>query len=84
MEILRFSMDPAALVPLGSGEIPPNPFMHFALQDLAVFIGFFVIVIGLSVWKSRKAKGHEEDSSGLLLGWTRADVAADRNFHRSG
>ena len=36
--------------------------MHLTFQDLAVFIGFFVIVVGLSVWKSRKAKGHEEDS----------------------
>jgi SSS family solute:Na+ symporter len=41
--------------------------MHLTFQDLAVFIGFFVIVVGLSVWKSRKAKGHEEDSSDFFL-----------------
>ncbi|MGL5019136.1 MAG: SLC5 family protein [Luteolibacter sp.] len=41
--------------------------MNIAAQDLVVFVGFFVIVIGLSVWKSRKAKGHEEDSSDFFL-----------------
>ena len=41
--------------------------MNIAPQDLAVFVGFFVIVIGLSVWKSRRAKGHEEDSSDFFL-----------------
>ena len=41
--------------------------MHITFQDLAVFIGFFVVVIGLSVWKSRKPKGHVEDSSDFFL-----------------
>jgi SSS family solute:Na+ symporter len=41
--------------------------MNIAPQDLLVFIGFFVLVVGLSVWKSRKAKGHEEDSSDFFL-----------------
>ena len=31
--------------------------MPFHSLDLAVFVGFFVVVIGLSVWKSRTAKG---------------------------
>lgn len=41
--------------------------MNIAFADLAVFIGFFVVVIGLSVWKSRCAKGHVEDSSDFFL-----------------
>ena len=41
--------------------------MNISAQDLAVFAGFFVIVIGLSVWKSRKAEGHDEDSSDFFL-----------------
>jgi SSS family solute:Na+ symporter len=41
--------------------------MNITPQDLAVFIGFFAIVVGLSVWKSRKAAGHEEDSSDFFL-----------------
>lgn len=47
-----------------------NPIAHcmnIAPQDLAVFVGFFVVVIGLSVWKSRKVKGHDEDSSDFFL-----------------
>ena len=41
--------------------------MNIAPVDLAVFIGFFVVVVGLSVWKSRKIKGHDEDSSDFFL-----------------
>ncbi len=41
--------------------------MNITSQDLAVFIGFFVVVIGLSIWKSRKAKGHVEDSADFFL-----------------
>lgn len=41
--------------------------MNIAPQDLLVFIGFFVLVVGISVWKSRKAKEHEEDSSDFFL-----------------
>lgn len=41
--------------------------MNIAPQDLLVFIAFFVVVVGLSVWKSRKAKGHEENSSDFFL-----------------
>ncbi len=36
--------------------------------DLAAFIGFFAIVIGLSVWKSRRAKDHVESTSDFFLG----------------
>lgn len=39
----------------------------FAGLDLAIFIGFFVAVISLSVWKSRRAKGHVESSSDYFL-----------------
>ena len=35
--------------------------MNISPADLAIFIGFFAVVIGLSVWKSRRAKGHVED-----------------------
>jgi SSS family solute:Na+ symporter len=35
--------------------------------DLAMFVGFFVVVIGLSGWKSRRTKGHAEDSSDFFL-----------------
>ena len=41
--------------------------MNIAPQDIAVFAGFFAIVISLSVWKSRRAKGHEESSSDFFL-----------------
>lgn len=41
--------------------------MNISPADLAVFAGFFAVVIGLSVWKSRRAKGHVEDSSDFFL-----------------
>jgi SSS family solute:Na+ symporter len=41
--------------------------MNITAQDIAVFIGFFAVVIGLSVWKSRRAKGHDENSSDFFL-----------------
>jgi SSS family solute:Na+ symporter len=41
--------------------------MNITPLDLAVFIGFFLLVVGLSVWKSRKIRGHEEDSSDFFL-----------------
>jgi solute:Na+ symporter, SSS family len=41
--------------------------MNIAPLDLAVFAGFFAVVISLSVWKSRRAKDHEEDSSDFFL-----------------
>ncbi|MDW7980977.1 MAG: sodium/solute symporter [Verrucomicrobiales bacterium] len=41
--------------------------MHFTLPDLLLFIGFFVVVVGLSVWKSRRALGRTEDSAGFFL-----------------
>jgi len=40
---------------------------NFAVLDLVIFIGFFVVVIGLSVWKSRRAKDHVENSSDFFL-----------------
>lgn len=43
-----------------------NP-MNITHQDLTVFIGFFVVVIGLSVWKSRHKAGHDENSSDFFL-----------------
>jgi SSS family solute:Na+ symporter len=41
--------------------------MNISPADLAVFAGFFAVVISLSVWKSRRAKGHIEDSSDFFL-----------------
>lgn len=41
--------------------------MNIAPLDLAVFAGFFAAVISLSVWKSRKAPDHKEDSSDFFL-----------------
>ena len=41
--------------------------MNISPADLAVFVGFFAVVISLSVWKSRRAKGHVEDSSDFFL-----------------
>jgi SSS family solute:Na+ symporter len=41
--------------------------MNLAVPDLAVFVSFFAVVIGLSVWKSRRAKDHEENSSDFFL-----------------
>jgi len=36
-------------------------------HDLLFFIGFFVVVVGLSLWKSRHRKGQSEDSSAFFL-----------------
>lgn len=41
--------------------------MHFSPFDLVSFVGFFVVVIGLSVWKSRRARDHAESSSDFFL-----------------
>jgi SSS family solute:Na+ symporter len=41
--------------------------MNFSPIDLASFVGFFLVVIGLSVWKSRRAKDHSENSSDFFL-----------------
>jgi SSS family solute:Na+ symporter len=41
--------------------------MNITAQDLTVFIGFFAVVIGLSVWKSRRRPGHDENSSDFFL-----------------
>lgn len=41
--------------------------MHLTLVDLLGFVAFFAGVIGLSVWKSRRAKDHAEDSSDFFL-----------------
>ena len=41
--------------------------MNIAPLDLVVFVGFFVIVVGLSVWKSRKAGDTDENSSDFFL-----------------
>ena len=40
--------------------------MNINLQDIVVFAGFFAVVIGLSVWKSRRA-GRGEGSSDFFL-----------------
>lgn len=41
--------------------------MNFNPIDLAAFVGFFVVVISLSVWKSRRAQDHSENSSDFFL-----------------
>ncbi len=41
--------------------------MSIAPLDLFVFAAFFVVVVSLSVWKSRRAKEHEESSSDFFL-----------------
>lgn len=41
--------------------------MNIAAPDLAVFAGFFVIVVSLSVWKSRRGARRDEDSSDFFL-----------------
>jgi len=41
--------------------------MSFTPLDLFIFVGFFVVVIGLSVWKSRRARDHTENSSDFFL-----------------
>ena len=41
--------------------------MNFAPIDLISFVGFFAVVIGLSVWKSRRAKDHAENSADFFL-----------------
>ena len=41
--------------------------MNITPLDITVFIGFFAVVVGLSVWKSRKTKGQDEDSSDFFL-----------------
>ncbi len=44
-----------------------NGLVNIAPQDLTVFVGFFILVIGLSIWKSRQVKGHDENSSDFFL-----------------
>jgi solute:Na+ symporter, SSS family len=66
MDFIRFSME-AKVRSLVVSQVPNHSCMNIAPQDLFVFVGFFVIVIGLSVWKSRKAKGHAGDSSDFFL-----------------
>jgi solute:Na+ symporter, SSS family len=41
--------------------------MNITAPDLALFIGFFVVVIGFSIWKSRRTIGHGESSSDYFL-----------------
>ena len=41
--------------------------MSFTPLDLIIFVGFFVLVVGLSVWKSRRAKDHTENSADFFL-----------------
>ncbi len=45
----------------------PKYNLNITTQDLTVFIGFFAVVIGLSVWKSRRKPGHDANSSDFFL-----------------
>lgn len=42
--------------------------MNITPVDLIVFVGFFILVIGLSVWKSRRQPGAEESGDYFLAG----------------
>jgi len=41
--------------------------MNFTAVDLAGFVGFFALVLGLSVYKSRRARDHTENSADFFL-----------------
>lgn len=41
--------------------------MHFSLYDSIVSVGFFVCVVCLSMWKSRRIAGHEANRSDYFL-----------------
>ncbi len=41
--------------------------MNFTALDLVCFVAFFLAVVGLSLWKSRRARGHAENSSDFFL-----------------
>lgn len=41
--------------------------MEFAAIDIISFVAFFAFVVGLSVWKSRRARDHIESSSDFFL-----------------
>ncbi|MBE7500332.1 MAG: sodium/solute symporter [Verrucomicrobiales bacterium] len=41
--------------------------MNFSSLDILSFIGFFAFVVGLSVWKSRRARDHTESSADFFL-----------------
>ncbi len=41
--------------------------MNISPLDLIVFAAFFIVVVSLSVWKSRRSKDHEENSSDFFL-----------------
>lgn len=41
--------------------------MSIQLWDWIIFTAFFVVVVGVSVWKSRRAKDHKENSSDYFL-----------------
>lgn len=41
--------------------------MHLTLFDLLIFAGFFIAVVGLGVWKSRRARDHRENSADFFL-----------------
>lgn len=41
--------------------------MNITPLDISVFVSFFAVVVGLSVWKSRKTQGNDKDSSDFFL-----------------
>lgn len=42
--------------------------MNITPADLLVFVGFFILVLGLSVWKSRRQPGQEDSGDYFLAG----------------
>lgn len=41
--------------------------MNLTPLDLLIFTGFFALVVGLAVWKSRRTRGHPTDSADFFL-----------------
>lgn len=42
--------------------------MNIAPADLVVFVGFFIVVLGLSAWKSRRKSGSQDSGDYFLAG----------------
>jgi len=41
--------------------------MNFSTVDLAIFIGYCCLIVGIGLWVSREKKGHEKDSKDYFL-----------------
>jgi solute:Na+ symporter, SSS family len=52
---------------MASAGILPAAIMNATASDLALFVSFFVVVVGFSIWKSRRSTGQAESSSDFFL-----------------